>query len=300
MNCNWMWNESLSPFPTISYQRLLYPCKVTGRRFRLEFNNGPCQRIELHSLWQTQLQFAFHTLLYKICIQLIHWIIGILWVSKEFTEWFVLKIHGILSICWPLGRDNERIPWFFTACRRTHFFLSSDLTLQNTLHNFFHIHSHKPISGFFERSCREGMVQFLPNKNVIKKLKWFTIISLGPKLMGKTRLTIWWVFFYLKKSGEWNNSEAKLKSRLGIDFNAQRTFISFLRKTYRLDFKLSWLSQWGAMSQPGNEHVDVATNDFFTYSITKSVEMNHHRKWNPSSSDIAILVENFRGRFQAL
>lgn len=122
MNCNWMWNESLSPFPTISYQRLLYPCKVTGRRFRLEFNNGPCQRIELHSLWQPQLQFAFHTLLYKICIQLIHWIIGILWVSKEFTEWFVLKIHGILSICWLLGRDNERIPWFFTACRRTHFF----------------------------------------------------------------------------------------------------------------------------------------------------------------------------------
>lgn len=129
MNCNWMWNESLSPFPTISYQRLLYPCKVTGRRFRLGFNNGPCQRIELHSLWQTQLQFAFHTLLYKICIQLIHWIIGILWVSKEFTEWFVLKIHGILSIWWLLGRDNERIPWFFTACRRTHFFLSSDLTL---------------------------------------------------------------------------------------------------------------------------------------------------------------------------
>lgn len=91
MNCNWMWNESLSPFPTISYQRLLYPGKVKGRRFRLEFNNGLCQRIELHSLWHSQLQFAFHTLLYKICIQLIHWIIGILWVSKESLNGLSLK-----------------------------------------------------------------------------------------------------------------------------------------------------------------------------------------------------------------
>lgn len=31
MNCNWMWNECLSLFPTTSYQRLLYPCKVKGR-----------------------------------------------------------------------------------------------------------------------------------------------------------------------------------------------------------------------------------------------------------------------------
>ena len=91
MNCNWMWNESLSPFPTISYQRLLYPCKVKGRRFRLEFNNGLCRRIELHSLWHSQLQCAFHTLLYKICIQLIHWIIGILWVSKESLNGLSLK-----------------------------------------------------------------------------------------------------------------------------------------------------------------------------------------------------------------
>lgn len=91
MNCKWMWNESLSPFPTISYQRLLYPCKVTGRRSRLEFNNGPCQRIELHSLRHPQLQFAFHTLLYKICIRLIHWIIGILGVSKESLNGLSLK-----------------------------------------------------------------------------------------------------------------------------------------------------------------------------------------------------------------
>lgn len=121
MNCNWMWNEFLSPFPTISYQRLLYPCKVKGRRFRLEFNNGLCQRIELHSRWRSQLQFAFHTLLYKICIQLIHWIIGILWVSKESLNGFSLKICGILSIWGLLGQDNEMIPWFFTASKRAHF-----------------------------------------------------------------------------------------------------------------------------------------------------------------------------------
>lgn len=56
---------------------------------------------------------------------------------------------------------------------------------------------------------------------------------------------------------------AKLKSHFGIDINAQRTFIKFFRKTYRLDFKSSWLSQSRATSQLGKEHVDVDTNDFF-------------------------------------
>lgn len=58
MNCSWMWNEPLSPFPTISYQSLLCPCKVRGRRFRLEFNNGLSQKIEPPLLWHSQLQFC--------------------------------------------------------------------------------------------------------------------------------------------------------------------------------------------------------------------------------------------------
>lgn len=120
MNCDWMWTECLSLFPTTSYQRLLYPCKVKGRRFRLWFNNGLCPRTEPHSLRHSQLQFAFHTLLYEICIQLIHWIIGILWVSKESLNDLSLRYMESEAAAGS-GLDNEAIPRFSNACKWTHF-----------------------------------------------------------------------------------------------------------------------------------------------------------------------------------
>lgn len=88
MNCSWMWNEPPSPFPTISYQSLLCPSNVKGRRFRLEFNNGLSQKIEPPLPQHSQLQFSFHTLLCSICIQLIHWIIDI-----PQCQWSFWKIY---------------------------------------------------------------------------------------------------------------------------------------------------------------------------------------------------------------
>lgn len=119
-NCSWMWNECLSLFPTTSYQRLLYPCKVKGRRFGLQFNNGLCQRTEPHSHRHSQLQFAFHTLLYEICIQLIHWIIGILWVSKESLNDLSLKYMESKAAAGSY-LDNGAIPWLSNACKWTNF-----------------------------------------------------------------------------------------------------------------------------------------------------------------------------------
>lgn len=40
-------------------------------------------------------------------------------------------------------------------------------------------------------------------------------------------------FLNLKKTGEQSNNEAKLKSHLSMDFNAQRTIIGIFRKKYR-------------------------------------------------------------------
>lgn len=75
---------------------------------------------------------------------------------------------------------------------------------------------------------------------------------MGTQISGENLTYNLMVFLPGEKQGL-NNSEAKLKSHLGIDFNAQRIFISSSRKTYRLDFKLLWLSQSRAMNQPDNE-----------------------------------------------
>lgn len=61
------------------------------------------------------------------------------------------------------------------------------------MHNYFHIYSYEAISGFLEKSYRGGMVLFLPNNNVIKNFKLFTVISLGPKELDKTGTTISWI-----------------------------------------------------------------------------------------------------------